>query len=108
MLCLYLCWVSGIGKDDGIMYHCVVETRVFMCGGNDTCIFVIVSGIGKEEEGMYRCIVENQFGREDKSAYITITGIGMNAENSMSLQQNKQYGIILLSFRTNIPCKTNK
>lgn len=40
--------------------------KIFLC-----------SEIGKEDEGMYRCRVENEFGVDEISAFITVTGVGM-------------------------------
>jgi len=33
-------------------------------------------GVQKEDEGMYMCTVSNQFGKQELSAFITVTGIG--------------------------------
>lgn len=40
-------------------------------------IFTVSLDIQKEEEGMYTCTASNQFGKEDATAFIAITGIGM-------------------------------
>ena len=35
-----------------------------------------LAGIQKEDEGMYTCQVKNEFGSQEVSAFITVTGIG--------------------------------
>ena len=37
---------------------------------------LLVAGIQKEDEGMYTCRVQNEFGSQEVSAFITVTGIG--------------------------------
>ena len=37
---------------------------------------VLIAGIQKEDEGMYTCRVQNEFGSQEVSAFITVTGIG--------------------------------
>lgn len=45
-----------------------------------TNIVSIVLDLEVDDEGLYICAAQNQFGTAEASAYLTITGIGMNSE----------------------------
>ena len=50
------------------------------------------TGIHKEDEGMYTCRVENQFGLQEVSAFITVTGVGKYCHNhSRIYKDQRQY-----------------
>lgn len=54
-------------------------------------IFTVSLDIQKEEEGMYTCTASNQFGKQDATAFIAITGIGMLPVSDKEITANTEY-----------------
>ena len=49
---------------------------------------LLYTGVGVKDEGMYVCVAQNQFGTNEASGYLTITGICKMGAASWENQQS--------------------